>query len=400
MGQRLELQTLLETLTENVYFQPPNDMSIQYPCIVYLRYIGTTEFADNVPYNYNERYQVTVIDRDPDSLIPAKVRALPKCIKNRFFVVDNLNHDVFNLYFWGEQVTKITWDASGTRRYETGVDRGVLYIPNESGIYANGYAWQGLTKVSEKPTGATANSTYADNTKYLNLIALEEFEADISAYTYPNEFEQCDGTQEPQTGVAIGQQTRQSFGLSYRTLIGDDLQGTAKGYKIHLVYGCLAAPSQKDFASVNATPAAIEFTWSVTTTPVSVTGFKPTATLTIDSTKVASSALTTLENFLYGTSGTDPSLPLPDAVLAMFAGTLTTAVPVVPTYTSGTHTITIPTVTGLTYYIDGEVVTGSVVISQDTVVSVMPNTGYQLPATTDSDWLITYAWFVIPEKGG
>lgn len=287
-------------------------------------------------------------------------------------------------------MTKIAWDAPGTRLYETGLDRGVLYIPNASGAYVNGYAWNGLTKVTEKPTGATTNPVYADNTKYLNLISLEEFTADIAAYTYPDQFAQCDGTQEPEPGVSINQQDRVSFGLSYRTQVGDDLEGTKKGYKIHLVWGALAAPSQKAYASVNATPAAIEFSWSITTVPVNVTGYKPTATMTIDSTRVSSTALTTLENFLYGTSSTDPSLPTPDAVLAIFAGTVTPVTPVVPTYTSATHTITIPVVTGLAYYIDGLVVTGDVVITGNTIVTAEPLPGYELAPNTDNDWLITY----------
>lgn len=287
-------------------------------------------------------------------------------------------------------MTKLIWDAAGTRQYETGVDHGVLYIPDNTGAYTNGYAWNGLTKVTEKPTGATANASYADNIKYLNLTSLEQFEADIAAYTYPDEFAQCDGTFEPEPGVAIGQQTRKSFGLSYRTLVGNDLVGTAAGYKIHLVYGCSAAPSQKDYASVNDNPAGIEFSWSITTTPVAVTGHKPTATLTIDSTKVSSSALTILENFLYGTSGTDPSLPTPDAVLAIFAGTVTMVTPTQPTYNSSTHTITIPTITGVTYYIDEEPVTGDVVIAANTIVTARPNNGYAFNANVDDDWLIPY----------
>lgn len=287
-------------------------------------------------------------------------------------------------------MTAITWDAPGTRRNENGVDRGVLYIPNESGVYDKGYAWNGLTKVTEKPTGATANAFYADNIKYLNLISLEEFTADIAAYTYPDEFAQCDGTQEPEPGVAINQQPRVSFGMSYRTKVSTDLNENA-GYKIHLVYNALAAPSQKDFASINATPTAIEFSWTISTTPVTVTGHQPAATLTIDSTKVDASALTTLEQFLYGTAGSDPSLPTPDAVLAIFSGTVSTIVPTVPTYTSGTHTITIPTQIGVTYYIDGEVVSGSVVITETKIVEALPNPGYQFGPETDNTWQITYS---------
>jgi hypothetical protein len=289
-------------------------------------------------------------------------------------------------------VSKLTWDAVGGRRYETGIDHGVLYIPDGSGAYNSGFAWNGLTKVSEKPTGATTTATYADNIKYLNLISVEQFEADISAYTYPDEWGQCDGTYEPEPGVAVGQQSRKTFGLSYRTLIGNDLTGTDYGYKIHLVYGALAAPSPRDYATVNDNPAANELTWSMTTTPVDVAGHKPTATITIDSTKVDATALATLEDFLYGTTGTDPSLPTPAAVLAIFSGTVTTVTPTEPTYNSSTHVITIPTVTGITYYIDDVVVTGTVTLTtgQTKLVVAEPNDGYKFPTPTDNDWLFTY----------
>jgi hypothetical protein len=288
-------------------------------------------------------------------------------------------------------VSKLTWDTVGGRRYETGVDRGVLYLPNSQGVYDTGVAWNGLTKVSEKPTGATPTPLYADNIKYLNLISTEYFEADVSAYTYPEEFAQCDGSQEPEAGVAIGQQPRVSFGMCYRTTLGNDLTGLTSGYKLHLVYGCFAAPSQKDFATINDSPTAIEFTWSVTTTPVSVTGYEPTATLTIDSTKVDAGALATLEGFLYGTTGTDPSLPTPDDVLAIFSGTVTVATPVAPTYTAGTHTITIPTVPGITYFINEAPVTGDVVITVDTVVTASPNQGYKFPDVSVDEWLIPFS---------
>jgi hypothetical protein len=288
-------------------------------------------------------------------------------------------------------VTSLIWDAVGDRRFETGIDRGVLYIPNTVGVYDSGFAWNGITKVTEKPTGAAANKQYADNQVYLNLIGTEYFEADLEAFTYPDEFGQCDGTSEPEPGVAIGQQTRKSFGLSYRTKVGNDLNPDL-GYKIHLVYGANAAPSQKDFQTVNDNPAATAFSWSVTTIPVAVTGYKPTATLTIDSTKVSSTALATLEQTLYGTAGVDPRLPTPDEVLAMFSGTVTTVTPTVPTYDGPTHTITIPTQTGVKYYIDDKVVTGSVVLTtgQTKVVVAEPDAGYTFPAVSDNDWLFTY----------
>lgn len=285
----------------------------------------------------------------------------------------------------------LTWDETGARRYETGVDKGVLYIPNDAGVYDTGVAWNGLTKITEKPVGATPTPLYADNIKYLNLISVEYFEADVAAYTYPEEFAQCDGSLEPEPGVAIGQQPRKSFGLCYRTRVGNDLEGTNLGYKLHLVYGAFAAPSQKDFATINDTPTAIEFSWSVTTTPVNVTGYAQTATLTIDSTKVDPTALATLEGFLYGTVGTDPMLPTPDAVLAVFSGTVTGVTPTAPTYTAGTHTINIPSITGVNYYIAGELVTGGVVIAVDTVVTAAPQVGYKFTQPSVDEWLMPFS---------
>lgn len=214
----------------------------------------------------------------------------------------------------------LTWDAVGERFYETGVDRGVLYLPT-NGVYDTGFAWNGLVSVTESPSGAEPSPQYADNIKYLNLVSAEEFGGTIEAFTYPEEFGQCDGTAFPKVGVAVGQQTRKTFGLSYRTRIGNDVDGTDHGYKLHLIYGALAAPSEKAYSTINDSPEAITFSWEVTTTPVSVTGLKPTATLTIDSTKVASADLTALETLLYGDTSEDPTLPLPDAVIALFTDT-------------------------------------------------------------------------------
>lgn len=289
-------------------------------------------------------------------------------------------------------MTRLAWDQVGERVYETGVDHGVLYIPTSEGVYDQGYAWNGLTTVTESPSGAEASPQYADNIKYLNLLSAEEFGATVEAFTYPEEFAQCDGTASPEPGVAIGQQARRQFGLSYRTRVGNDTDGTEHGYKIHLIYGALAAPSEKAYGTINDSPEAITFSWAVTTTPVDVTGYKPTAQLVIDSTKVDATALTALEDRLYGTAGQDPELPLPDDVLAIFAGTLT-AVPTVtqPTYVSGTHTLTIPSTTGVVYKIDGEVVpAGDIVITQDTVVTAEPAPGYDFPDVTDTDWYFDY----------
>jgi hypothetical protein len=288
-------------------------------------------------------------------------------------------------------VSKLSWDNTGERLYETGVDRGVLYIPDSGGDYTIGYAWSGLVSVTESPSGAESNPQYADNIKYLNLLSVEEFGATIEAFTYPGAFGQCDGTAEPEAGVLLAQQNRKTFGLCYRTKLGNDVAGNDFGYKLHLVYGCLAAPSEKAYNTVNDSPEAITFSWDVSTTPHAVTGFKPTALIVIDSTKVTSDALLTLENFLYGTVGSDPSLPLPDAVLAIFAGTLTQVTPTAPTYVLGTHTITIPTVTGVTYKRNGIVVTGDIVIAVNTVITAQPNTGYKFPAVVDDDWFFSFA---------
>lgn len=284
----------------------------------------------------------------------------------------------------------LSWDQVGERRYETGVDRGVLYLPDNAGVYANGYAWSGLVSVTESPTGAEATPQYADNIKYLNLISAEEFGATIEAFTYPDEFGQCDGTASPHPGVSVGQQTRKVFGLSYRTRVGNDTDQTDHGYKLHLVYGALAAPSEKAYTTINDSPEAITFSWEVSTTPVLVTGMKPTSTMTIDSTKVDPDSLAALESLLYGTVGTDPSLPLPDEVIALFAGDVTEVTPTAPTYNSSTDVITIPSVTGVIYKIDGEVVTGSVAITQTTMVTASPAPGYVFAQPSDSDWLFTY----------
>ena len=220
-------------------------------------------------------------------------------------------------------MTALTWDGTGEKIYETGVDHGVLYMPNEAGVYDNGVAWNGLVTVTESPTGAEANKTYADNIVYGNLVSAEEFGATIEAYTYPSEFGSYDGTEEPTPGVVIGQQYRRAFGLSYRTLKGNDVEGTAFGYKLHLVYGLTAAPSEKAYSTVNDSPEMITFSWEVSSVPTNVTDLRPTSVITIDSTEVDEGALATLEDLLYGTVGTDPSLPTPDEVIAIFEGTPT-----------------------------------------------------------------------------
>lgn len=214
-------------------------------------------------------------------------------------------------------MSKLVWDTTGERYYETGVNQGVLYPQETGGTYPTGVAWNGLTAVTESPSGAEPTPLYADNIKYLNLMSAEEFGATIEAYTYPDEFAQCDGSAEIATGVMIGQQNRKVFGLSYKTALGNDIDGNDYGYKLHLIYGALAAPSDKGYSTINDSPEAITFSWEVTTTPVSVTGFKPTASITIDSTKADKTKLTALEAILYGSEESEARLPLPDEVATL-----------------------------------------------------------------------------------
>ena len=214
-------------------------------------------------------------------------------------------------------MAKIEWDKTGERLYETGVKNGVLYVQVD-GTYPKGVAWNGLTAVTESPSGAEATPLYADDIKYLNLLSTEEFGATIEAYTYPDEFAACDGSAALADGVMIGQQARKTFGLCYRTTIGNDTEGNDHGYKLHIIYGALAAPSEKAYATINDSPEAITFSWEVTTTPVNVTGAKPTASITIDSTKATPEKLTALEKILYGDAEVEARLPLPDEIKGIF----------------------------------------------------------------------------------
>ena len=217
-------------------------------------------------------------------------------------------------------MAKLVWDESGKRLYETGVEKGVLYVQGENGTYEKGVAWNGLTAVTESPSGAEPTALYADDIKYLELFSAEEFGATIEAYTYPAEFEACDGSASLGEGVTIGQQDRKAFGLCYRTVIGNDVKGNEHGYKIHLVYGAKAKPSEKAYATVNDSPEAVTFSWEVTTTPVNVAGFKPTASVTIDSTKIQPEKLKLIEDKLYGTASEEATLPLPDEIKQIIAG--------------------------------------------------------------------------------
>lgn len=291
----------------------------------------------------------------------------------------------------------LTWDNTGERLYETGVDHGVLYIPDGNGVYSDGVAWNGLTTVTESPSGAEATALYADNVKYLDLRSAEEFGATIEAYTYPDEFSQFDGVASPSPGVLVGQQSRSTFGFSYRTNIGNDVEGSDFGYKLHLIYGATASPSEKAYATINDSPEAITFSWEVSTTPVSAGGaLKPTAQLIIDSTKVDSADLTTLENLLYGAAG-NPQLPSPASVIAIFGAGVTTvdmgALANQPTYNGTTKVVTLPAVTGVQWEInDLEVSSGAqpaLTVGQTAEVIARPTTGSYV-LTGDTDWVYSY----------
>jgi len=283
----------------------------------------------------------------------------------------------------------LVWDQTGQRFYETGVDHGVLYIPDAAGIYSTGFAWNGLTTVTESPSGGEANAQYADNIKYLNLYSAEEFGATIEAFTYPDEFAPFDGLGVPSPGVVIGQQARKMFGLSYRSKMGNDLEGDDYGYKLHLIYGATASPSEKAYTTINDSPEAITFSWEVATVPTAVTGFKPTSLITVDSSAVPAAKLAQLEGMLYGTPGTDPQLPLPDTILSIFSGSSVQVDPVAPTQVA--NDVTIPAVTGVEYYIGSNLQTAGVVpITEDTVVTARPASGYHFPPVSDDDWFFPF----------
>lgn len=214
-------------------------------------------------------------------------------------------------------MAKLVWDATGERKYENGVRNGVLYVMDQSGTYPKGVAWNGLTAVTESPSGAEATALYADDVKYLNLISAEEFGATVEAYTYPDEFAQCNGEASLVDGVTIGQQPRKTFGMAYRTVLGNDVENESYGYKLHLIYGAVASPSEKAYATINDSPEAITFSWELKTTPVVVNGFKPTASLTIDSTKANTEKLAALEDILFGSESAEARLPLPNEIATL-----------------------------------------------------------------------------------
>lgn len=293
-------------------------------------------------------------------------------------------------------MTKLTWGAPQQRRFEAGVDHGILFLDNNGdGDYNNGVAWNGLTAVNETPSGGEATPTYADNIKYLNIQSAEEFGATIEALTYPDEFEECDGARSPAPGVSVGQQGRRPFCFAYRTNVGDGTSQTA-GRKLNLVWNCLANPSEKAHSTINDSPEAQAFSWEVTTTPEQVgtiggVEYNPTSIIKVDSTRVPTSNWNALVDIVEGTAGQDPRMPSPAEVIALFEGALTEVTTVAPSYNPATDTITIPSVTGVVYEIDNEPVTGSVVITADTVVTARPADGYRLSENSDNDWSITFS---------
>lgn len=294
----------------------------------------------------------------------------------------------------------LTWDDIGSRTYETGVDHGVLYIPDEVGVYTDGVAWNGLVTVTESPSGAEANPQYADNIKYLNLFSAEDFTATLEALTYPDEFNQFDGLGTPTPGMVIGQQSRKTFGLSYRTLLGNDLEGNDYGEKIHLVYGCSASPSEKAYGTVNDSPEPITFSWELTTTPVPVViagqSFKPTALVVVEKNLVSPTGYTNLLNLLYGAAG-NPVLPSPGDVYTTLTGSLTEVTSLTAPNFSGDPDLVITEGTGVRWYADGALIAldggGSTTITLDgpTIITAHPAPGYVFAAGIDNTWAFTPA---------
>lgn len=291
----------------------------------------------------------------------------------------------------------LAWDKTGERFYRTGVSKGALYQIDNAGEYVDGVAWNGLTNVTASPSGAESNKQYADNIVYVNLLSAEEFGATIEALSYPDAFEQNDGSATPTAGVTIGQQRRKPFGFCYRTEIGNDTEGTDYGYELNLVWGAQAAPSEKAAATINDSPEPQALSWELTTTPVNVgtvlgVEYKPSAKMTINSTKVDPTKLAALEAALYGTVSTDAYLPLPADVILMMASTLTSTTPAAPTYNSSTDMVTIPGTTGVIYSLNGlDVLAGDHAITANSEVKARPATGYKFPVPTQTQWVFTFA---------
>jgi hypothetical protein len=289
-------------------------------------------------------------------------------------------------------MTALEWDLVSERFYETGVDHGVLYPQSGAGDYPDGFAWNGLTTVTESPSGAEANPQYADNIKYLNLYSAEEFGGTIEAFTYPAEFAECDGTAVPSPGVSVGQQSRKSFGLAYRSRLGNDVDGTDHGYKLHLVYGATASPSEKAYATINDSPESITFSWDFATVPIAWSGGKPTSLIVIDSTEVDGAALATLEGILFGDADSDARLPLPDEVVDLLGGAVTVVdmdlAANQPTFNNGTGVVTLPAVAGVQWRVNGANrapgAQPAIAVGQTAEVEATPTAGNSLDG--DTDW--------------
>lgn len=289
-------------------------------------------------------------------------------------------------------MTVLEWDAIGEREYETGVSRGVLYKADGAGGYEDGVPWNGLTTVTETPSGAEANPQYADNIKYLNLYSAEELGGTIEAFTYPDEFAECDGSANPSPGVSVGQQTRKQFGLCYTTQVGNDTEGTDHGEKIHLIYGATASPSEKAYATVNDSPEALAFSWEFATIPVSVTGLKPTALIVVDSTEVDAGDFQALKDIVHGDAGNDARLPLPDEVIDLFGGGVTVVnmnlAANSPTFNNATGVVTLPAVAGVQWKVDGvnkaPGAQPALAVGETAEVDATPTAGNTLDG--DTDW--------------
>lgn len=289
-------------------------------------------------------------------------------------------------------MSRLEWDKIGERTYETGTSRGVLYIPNAAGVYDSGFAWNGLTAISESPSGAESNKQYADNQVYLNLVSAEEFGGTIEAFTSPREFDQCDGSLSPIPGINVGQQNRRSFGLSYQTLIGNDLEGQDYGYKIHVVYSALAAPSERAYATVNESPEATQLSWEFSTTPVPISPailvggreLKNTSTLTFDSRDFTPQKMKDLEDVLYGTASTAPRLPNPYELITMMSSAMVEATPTPPTISA--NVIDFPIVAGVKYSVNGVEQVDDLTIDSPTLVTASPKLGYKFPPVVQTQW--------------
>lgn len=294
-------------------------------------------------------------------------------------------------------MTRLQWHANGESKFQTGVQNGVLFVRDNTGAYGDGVPWNGLTTVTESPSGAESNKQYADNKVYVNLKSAEEFGATIEALWSPKEFDACDGSAEVVPGVYFGQQSRRSFGFSWVGLIGDEIVGTDRGMRMHFAYGCNAAPSEKSNATVNESPEAAGNSWEITTNPVNVgvidgTEYKPVAHVYVDSTEVSAEVWSDLEDIVYGSAGSEPRLPMPSEIASLVGGTSTEVNMALganqPSFVAGTGVITLPNVTGVTWYVDGEVATPgaqpALASGESATVVAMPNDDYTL--TGDDDW--------------